>query len=272
MPRSLKDYGQLVILRGGRTQVRLELERLIQEWQEWLETVKELPDSPDYNPQTTTIAIKDGFANIRLHERLREKTLVFFRNTFTGFEFVLDKWPSPPYEDNVYSRLIQRVPPWIDRLELLVDSLDYAVVKNAQADPINILNREFWDRIHPKVVEVARTRFESGQLADAVESSLKELNHTIKKTVDGKISPVPDGASLMTRVFSKDNPVIALDDLSTDSGKNIQQGYMSIFAGAMTGIRNPKAHANIDIDENRAIHLLFLTSLLFYKLDEGKLI
>jgi len=43
---------------------------------------------------------------------------------------------------------------------------------------------------------------------------------------------------------------------------------MQIFAGAMTGIRNPKAHANIVIDRNRAIHLLFLASLLFFKLDE----
>ena len=45
---------------------------------------------------------------------------------------------------------------------------------------------------------------------------------------------------------------------------------MEIFAGAMTGIRNPKAHSNIVLDENRAIHLLHLASLLMYKLDEAK--
>ena len=46
---------------------------------------------------------------------------------------------------------------------------------------------------------------------------------------------------------------------------------MEIFAGAMTGIRNPKAHSNIiDIDEKRAIHLIYLASLLMYKLDEAK--
>jgi hypothetical protein len=43
---------------------------------------------------------------------------------------------------------------------------------------------------------------------------------------------------------------------------------MQIFAGAMTGIRNPKAHANIIIDSNRAIHFLFLASLLMYVIDE----
>jgi hypothetical protein len=45
-------------------------------------------------------------------------------------------------------------------------------------------------------------------------------------------------------------------------------GYMDIFAGAMTGIRNPKAHENMTITKNRAIHHLFLASLLFNRLDE----
>ena len=45
---------------------------------------------------------------------------------------------------------------------------------------------------------------------------------------------------------------------------------MDIFAGAMTRIRNPKAHNNVVIDENRTIHLLYLASLLMYKLDEAK--
>lgn len=38
------------------------------------------------------------------------------------------------------------------------------------------------------------------------------------------------------------NPVLALNDLRTESDENEQQGYMDIFAGCMTGIRNPRAH------------------------------
>ncbi|MBA7577516.1 hypothetical protein ES708_19369 [subsurface metagenome] len=45
---------------------------------------------------------------------------------------------------------------------------------------------------------------------------------------------------------------------------------MQIFSGAMTGIRNPKAHENITIDSQRAIHFLFLASLLMFKIDEKK--
>jgi len=79
-----------------------------------------------------------------------------------------------------------------------------------------------------------------------------------------------DGFQLMMKAFSQENPIILLDDLSTETGKNIQDGYKHLFAGAMRGIRNPKAHANIIIDEKRTIHLLFLASLLMYKFDERK--
>jgi uncharacterized protein (TIGR02391 family) len=63
-----------------------------------------------------------------------------------------------------------------------------------------------------------------------------------------------DGKDLMEYAFSVKNPVLALDDLTTVTGRNIQVGYMQIFSGSMAGIRNPKAHANITIDRLRAIH------------------
>ena len=68
-------------------------------------------------------------------------------------------------------------------------------------------------------------------------------------------------------LFSPNDPVIVLDDQSTESGRNIQQGYMDIFAGAMTGIRNPKAHGIVTIGPERATHFIFLGSLLMDTLD-----
>ena len=129
---------------------------------------------------------------------------------------------------------------------------------------------DFWERLHPSVVGVARKRFEDGHLADAVEATLKLLNQQVKVLVKQRANAEEDGASLMHKAFSPKNPIIVLDDLSTETGRNIQQGYMEIFAGTMTGIRNPKAHDIITIDETRAIHFLYLASLLFYKLDERR--
>jgi uncharacterized protein (TIGR02391 family) len=72
----------------------------------------------------------------------------------------------------------------------------------------------------------------------------------------------------MNKAFSPNNPLVVLDDLSTASGRDVQLGYMQLYAGSMTGVRNPKAHANVTIDDVRARHFLYLASLLAYRFDE----
>src|SRR5215469_15595758 len=86
-----------------------KLEELRQEWERWLETVRLLPDSPDYNRYDGTEAIKDGFSNRELHDILRDKTLVFIGNHFSGYGFLFETWPSSPHEDNT-GRLRNIVP------------------------------------------------------------------------------------------------------------------------------------------------------------------
>ncbi len=131
-----------------------------------------------------------------------------------------------------------------------------------------ILPDNFCDDIHPKIASVAKSRYESLHYTDAVEAALKEVHNCVKEIVRRKINRELDGASLMRTAFSPSNPLIVLDDLSTESGRNIQEGYMVIFAGAMIGIRNPKAHHNLDLKERGAKHLIYLASLLMNKLDE----
>jgi uncharacterized protein (TIGR02391 family) len=147
-------------------------------------------------------------------------------------------------------------------LELIDQELSFSVPPPApQAD-------DFWSRLHPSVGQVAKDRFNASHYADAVEAAFKELNSKIKAYMKRATDKEFDGADLMQRAFSPNAPVIRLADLSTDDGKNIQQGYMQIFAGSMTGIRNPKAHSNVIIDAPRAIHFLHVASLLHFVFDE----
>ena len=129
---------------------------------------------------------------------------------------------------------------------------------------------EGWNLIHPSIQKIAAPRFSSSTFADAVEAALKHVNSRVKTYVKDKVGEELDGAPLMNRAFSPKNPVIVLDDLATETGRNIQLGYMQIFAGAMIGIRNPKAHANIEITKERAMHFLMLASLLMAKLDDAE--
>jgi uncharacterized protein (TIGR02391 family) len=122
--------------------------------------------------------------------------------------------------------------------------------------------------IDPIIHDVARDRFISGMYADSVEAALKEVNQIVKRLYLDRTDVELDGSALMQAAFSANNPTLPLSDMQTQSDKNIQIGYMQIYSGAMTGIRNPKAHENIIIDKSRAVHFLFLASLLIIKLRE----
>ncbi len=126
----------------------------------------------------------------------------------------------------------------------------------------------FWNDIHPFITALSKSKFDGGFYADAVESALKEINNTVKVKYKEKSGLELDGASLMNTAFSVKNPVFVFDNIETETGRNIQQGYMQIFSGAMIGIRNPKAHDNMHPDKTKTIHLLFIASFMALKLDE----
>lgn len=130
----------------------------------------------------------------------------------------------------------------------------------------------FWHYLHPLVAKLCKDKFEQGHYADAVETAFKEINSIVKKHYKNSTGSEEDGATLMNRAFSVNNPVFTFDDINTETGRNIQQGYMQIFAGAMTGIRNPKAHNNMTPDKNKAMNLLFVASFMALKLEDVKLI
>lgn len=155
-----------------------------------------------------------------------------------------------------------------------------ALVKNVvvpevrhRANTINIddqqsSNEWFWDFVHPRIKALAKPRFDAGFYGDAVEACFKDVNDAVKRIVHEAHGRELDGHGLMTTAFSPQSPLIKLSALQSETDRSIQQGYMQIFAGSMTGIRNPKAHGNLNPDSAKALHLIALASLLMHKIDE----
>ncbi|MCJ7445497.1 MAG: TIGR02391 family protein [Methanotrichaceae archaeon] len=123
--------------------------------------------------------------------------------------------------------------------------------------------------IHEEIVKVSKDKFDDKHYADSVESAFKEINAKIKKIFTTITGTEADGADLMWKAFNDKSPVIILDDLSTESGRNVQMGYQHIFAGSIIGIRNPYAHANIKLEKEKAMHLLVLASHLMQMIDSA---
>lgn len=154
----------------------------------------------------------------------------------------------------------------INELESMFKILTFGGSANGKSVP----NFE-WSLIHTDIINVSKEKFEHGHYADSVESAYKEINARIKDFYKRKKGEELDGVSLMRNVFftkCSDTPLIVLDDLTTVSGRDIQEGYGHIFAGSMQGIRNPSAHANLDMSYEKSVHLLFLASLLMFLIDD----
>lgn len=129
-----------------------------------------------------------------------------------------------------------------------------------------------WSLIHPEIVRVAESRMDSGHYADAVEGAFKELNNAVKAKTRQKLDRELDGQKLMQCVFSSEKPILLVeDDLESQTNNDTQQGYMMMFSGAMSAIRNPKAHENMEISKEDAIRKLMFASMLMYKLESSLL-
>ena len=80
-----------------------------------------------------------------------------------------------------------------------------------------------------------------------------------------------DGAKLYDTVFSNNNPILAYNDLETDSEKNQQNGLKEMLKGITHYVRNVTAHEpkiKWIIEESAAVEILTVISFLHSELDK----
>jgi uncharacterized protein (TIGR02391 family) len=124
--------------------------------------------------------------------------------------------------------------------------------------------RAYRDRdLHPKIGEAAGKLYLDGHYANAIVDAVKALNNLVRLHSGKDL----DGDKLMTTVFSPDKPIIRFNDLEDQSARDEQKGFMMMFAGAVTGLRNPRAHKLIKDDPERALEFIDFVSLLAKLLD-----
>ena len=137
----------------------------------------------------------------------------------------------------------------------------------------NNIHSNYWNYVHPKIIAVARDAFESNLFALSVEAAFKELNVQVKARIKREfpeLSMEKDGVSLMQTVFSPTNPMLKVEpEIESTSGRDTQMGYMNMFMGAISAIRNPKAHENMTISKDDALRKLYFASMLMYKLENA---
>lgn len=123
--------------------------------------------------------------------------------------------------------------------------------------------------LHPRITEVADSLFKSGHYSEAIFEASKALVRLIQ---DKSGRTDLDGSSLMDKVFSPNNPILAFPP-EHPGNNDEQQGMMFLYKGIVLGVRNPKAH-NVVMHRpspHRALEYLAMISLLAKRLDDAVL-
>jgi len=189
------------------------------------------------------------------------------------FDYSLGSLSMEPARFTALDKAINVVDRAIDRVELIsveiINWRDIDVPPRPEKQAEKVVYSLDLIRLHPKIVEVSMSLFETEHYAQAIFEALKAVNNFVKE----KSGKSLDGKALMSKVFSEDKPVIMLNELLTQSDRDEQEGFKFLFMGAMVGIRNPEAHDNvIQTDPYRTLEYLSFASLLMKRVEEGKVI
>ena len=154
----------------------------------------------------------------------------------------------------------------------IIFGLDYLQSRWSEKAEKPQLTVDPWSYIHPLIQKSSKDLFEDGHFANAAEDAFIEINDRVKKlfAIRKPGERIPDGDTAMTTVFSSNNPLVEFCDRSTETGFNKQKGYMQMLAGAMSALRNPKAHSNAEtLTAEEAYRRLVTASMLMYAIDDA---
>jgi len=144
--------------------------------------------------------------------------------------------------------------------------LRVAQIQQEQA-PNMVLDLHPFDKrnIHPKIDNVCRHLFDNGHYSQSTFEAFKLL----EKQVSAVSNINESGQKLMMKVFNENSPAIKLTNLSNTSEIDEQKGFMFLFAGSSSAIRNPRGHevGNIENIEKCLDHLS-LASFLLRRINE----
>ena len=123
--------------------------------------------------------------------------------------------------------------------------------------------------VHPDVLHYCRIEL----LQENYFHALLEATKSIAAKVRSLSGLTADGAPLVQAAFGGQHPVLAVNQLLTESDRSEQAGFSNLLIGLFGAIRNPLAHnpkVEWAMDEQDALDTLTFVSLIHRKLDRAR--
>jgi len=184
------------------------------------------------------------------------------------FEIVLSSWDFGEVSDHERQRrLIDGLPRAIADLQALIKKLEEKR-SDFTGDVSTRVRGAFADLdLHPRIADVSADLFRDGHYRNAVLDACVALVNFVKEKSRRHDL---DGAALMRTVFSKNNPVLAFNELKDPTDLDEQEGLMHLFEGAVMALRNPRAHALAPDTAEGALEFIAFLSLLAKQLESAR--
>jgi uncharacterized protein (TIGR02391 family) len=124
--------------------------------------------------------------------------------------------------------------------------------------------------VHEDVLRFCRQELLVDDYFHAVLEAVKSLTEKIQR----RTGLTDDGASLVDRAFGGDLPMLAINELGTESEKSEQRGFVHLLKGTFSMFRNTTAHAariHWPMTKTDAEDLLSTVSLIHRRIDGAKM-
>jgi len=124
----------------------------------------------------------------------------------------------------------------------------------------------YLSHLHPYIAKGCTKLFVDEHYAQAVEESAKAVFQYLREASGLTL----DGATLGQQAFSLKAPILAFSDLSDETKRNEQLGFMEMLAAYAKGVRNPLAHTHGKLEEaQKAFEYLCMASLFCRRIDDA---
>jgi len=123
--------------------------------------------------------------------------------------------------------------------------------------------------LHPTIQGASAGLLRNRYYAEAIFEAFKRVELRVRELSGLELS----GQRLMAAALDGDPPIISVASEAGASGRDEQIGFRLMLMGAMTGIRNPKAHEVVDQqDPVTTMEYLAFASLLLSRLDGATIV
>ena len=184
---------------------------------------------------------------------------------------------SPEYRDHQYHRIwhggmyvnmsdeyIQQcfangIPQTVTMLDGLIGRLEERRAEMGQDVAARVRTAFEGLELHSRIAAVTTELYRNGHYRNAVlDAAVALVNFVKEKSRRHDL----DGAPLMRTVFSRNDSILAFNDLREQSDQDEQEGMMHLFEGAVLALRNPRAHTLSDDSPEQALDYIAFLSLL----------